>query len=72
MNFTPPLLATVRAHTLIVQGDRDPLYPLELSVEMARAMPNSSLWIVPNAGHGPVIGDKWDQFLAVADAFLCG
>ena len=72
MNFTPPLLATIRARSLIVQGDRDPLYPVELSVEMARAIPNSSLWIVPNAGHGPVIGDKWDQFLATADAFLRG
>jgi len=72
MNFTPPYLATIKARTLIVQGDRDPLYPVELSVEMARAIPNSSLWIVPNAGHGPVIGDKWDQFLATADAFLRG
>jgi hypothetical protein len=26
------------------------------SVELARAIPRSSLWIVPNAGHGPVPG----------------
>ena len=29
MNFTPPYLSTIQARTLIVQGDRDPLYPLK-------------------------------------------
>jgi pimeloyl-ACP methyl ester carboxylesterase len=52
MNFTPPFLSTIQARTLIVQGDRDPFYPVEISVEMARAIPRSSLWIVPNGGHG--------------------
>jgi pimeloyl-ACP methyl ester carboxylesterase len=70
MNFTPPHLATIQARTLIEQGDRDPLYPVELSVEMAKAIPNSSLWIIPNSGHGPVIGEKWREFLAAASAFL--
>jgi pimeloyl-ACP methyl ester carboxylesterase len=70
LNFTPPLLSTIQARTLIVQGDRDPLYPVELSVEMARAIPLSSLWIIPNAGHGPVIGERWAEFLKIAAAFL--
>lgn len=70
MNFTPPYLATIRARTLIVQGDRDPLYPVELSVEMARAIPQSQLWILPNAGHGPVFGEKWADFQKTAIAFL--
>ncbi len=70
MNFTPPYLATIQARTLIVQGDRDPLYPVELSVEMARAIPQSSLWIVPGSGHGPVIGEKWPEFLTTAARFL--
>jgi pimeloyl-ACP methyl ester carboxylesterase len=70
MNFTPPYLATIQARTLIVQGDRDPLYPVELSVEMAKAIPGSSLWIVPNGGHGPVIGERWNEFLQTAAAFL--
>jgi pimeloyl-ACP methyl ester carboxylesterase len=70
MNFTPPYLSTIQARTLIVQGDRDPLYPVELSVEMARAIPRSSLWIVPGRGHGPVLGEKWREFLDVAAAFL--
>jgi pimeloyl-ACP methyl ester carboxylesterase len=70
MNFTSPYLSTIQARTLIVQGDRDPLYPLEISVEMARAIRQSSLWIIPNAVHGPVIGDRWPEFLKTAAAFL--
>jgi pimeloyl-ACP methyl ester carboxylesterase len=70
MDFTPPYLCTIQARTLIVQGDRDPLYPVELSVEMARAIRHSSLWIVPNAGHGPVLGERWHEFLKTAAAFL--
>ena len=70
MNFTPPYLSTIQARTLIVQGDRDTLYPVELSVEMAKAIPQSSLWILPNSGHGPVIGERWPEFLRTSAAFL--
>jgi pimeloyl-ACP methyl ester carboxylesterase len=70
LNFTPPYLGRITARTLIVQGDRDPLYPVEISVEMARAIPQSSLWIVPGAGHGPVLGQRWPEFLKAATAFL--
>lgn len=70
LNFTPPYLSTIQARTLIVQGDRDPLYPVELSLEMYRAIPHSSLWILPNSGHGPVIGERWPQFLIAAADFL--
>ena len=70
LTFTPPYLATIQARTLIVQGDRDPLYPVEISVEMARAIPRSSLWIVPNGGHGPVIGERWPEFLKTSLQFL--
>ncbi len=70
MNFTPPYLNTIQARTLLVQGDRDPFYPVEISVEMARAIPRSSLWIIPGGGHGPVVGDRWPEFVKVAGAFL--
>jgi pimeloyl-ACP methyl ester carboxylesterase len=63
VHFTPPELSRITARTLIVQGDRDPLYPLELSLSMYRALPNSALCVVPAAGHGPI-------FLAAADAFV--
>lgn len=70
MTFMPPHLSTIRARTLIVQGDRDPLYPVQLSVEMAQAIPQSSLWIVPGGGHGAVIGERWPEFLKAAASFL--
>ena len=70
LNFTAPYLSTIQARTLIVQGDHDPLYPVEISVEMAKAIPNSSLWIIPGGGHGPVIGERWPEFLKTAMAFL--
>ena len=70
LNFTPPHLSTIQARTLIVQGDCDPLYPVELSVEMAKAIPQSSLWILPASGHGPVIGERWPEFLKTASSFL--
>lgn len=70
MNFTPPYLSTIQARTLIVQGDRDPLYPIELSVGMTNAIPHANLWIVPNGGHGPVMGETWPEFLKTAALFL--
>jgi pimeloyl-ACP methyl ester carboxylesterase len=70
MNFTPADLAKIRARTLIVQGDRDFLYPVELSVEMYRAIPNSSLWIIPGGSHGPIFVDKAEQFAQTALQFL--
>jgi pimeloyl-ACP methyl ester carboxylesterase len=72
VNFTPPYLATIAAETLIVFGDRDPLYPVSLAFELRAAIPQSHLWVVPNGGHGPVFGDHAPQFAATALAFLQG
>ena len=55
MNFTPPYLSTIRASTLIIQGDRDKYFPIPIAAEMHRSIPNSYLWIVPNGGHVPDI-----------------
>jgi pimeloyl-ACP methyl ester carboxylesterase len=57
LNFTPPYLATITARTLIVHGDRDPLYPVSLALEMYAAIPHSALWIIPEGGHGPIFGE---------------
>src|SRR5579862_2608101 len=70
MNFTPPSLSRIKASTLIVYGDRDPLYPVEMAVEMYRAIPRSALWVVPNGGHGPVFLDAALPFAQTALAFL--
>jgi pimeloyl-ACP methyl ester carboxylesterase len=70
MNFTPPYLSTITARTLIVHGDRDPLYPVEIAMEMRSAIPRSYLWVVPNGGHGPIFGDRAASFVETAMAFL--
>jgi pimeloyl-ACP methyl ester carboxylesterase len=57
MNFTSAVLSTITASTMIIYGDRDPLYPVEIALEMYRAIPKSALWIVPNGGHGPIFFD---------------
>lgn len=53
MNFTPPYLSTITARTLIVHGDRDGFFPIDIPVEMYRAIPHAYLWIIPNGGHQP-------------------
>ena len=72
VNFTPPYLSTIAAETLIVFGDRDPLYPVSLALELRHAIPRSYLWVVPNGGHGPVFGALAPQFRENAQAFLRG
>ncbi len=37
--------------TLIIHGDRDLFFPVDIPVEMKRSIPNSSLSIFPNTGH---------------------
>ena len=72
VNFTPPYLATITAETLIVFGDRDPLYPVSLAFELKQAIGRSYLWVVPNGGHGPVFREAAEQFSATALPFLRG
>ncbi|MFI5317420.1 MAG: alpha/beta fold hydrolase [Myxococcota bacterium] len=70
MSFTPPQLARVSARTLVVYGDRDPLYPVELGLELHRSIPRSALWVVPNGGHGPIFGGGGEPFARAALEFL--
>jgi pimeloyl-ACP methyl ester carboxylesterase len=72
VNFTPPLLGTITARTLIVFGDADPLYPVGLAFELRKSIPRAALWIVPNGGHGPVFGLNANPFAQTAIEFLDG
>jgi len=71
MNFTPPYLSTITARTLIVHGDRDPIYPASLALEMYQAIPRSYLWIIPNGEHGTIF-NMVERFNETAMAFLRG
>jgi pimeloyl-ACP methyl ester carboxylesterase len=54
MNFTGPYLSTITARTLIVHGDRDQFFPVQIPLEMYRSIPKSFLWIIPRGGHVPI------------------
>jgi pimeloyl-ACP methyl ester carboxylesterase len=72
VNFTPQTLSAITAETLIVFGDRDPLYPLSLATELYGAIRKSYLWVVPNGGHGPVFREAAPRFVETAMSFLRG
>lgn len=55
MDFTPPLLSTISAPTLIIHGDRDAFFPVSIPVEEYQAIPEAYLWIVPNGSHVPLL-----------------
>ncbi|MCF7559996.1 alpha/beta hydrolase [Sabulilitoribacter multivorans] len=54
MNFTSPYLATITCPTLIIHGDRDDFFPVDIPISFYKSIPNSYLWIVPNDGHIPI------------------
>ena len=57
VNFTPPMLSTITATTLVVHGDRDPFFPVTIPVGLYQAIPDSYLLVFPNLGHEPFPGD---------------
>jgi pimeloyl-ACP methyl ester carboxylesterase len=70
MSFTAADLSKITARTLIIYGDRDPLYPVDMGVAIYRAIPNAALWVMPNAGHGDIFGDNKAAFVATTQRFL--
>jgi pimeloyl-ACP methyl ester carboxylesterase len=72
MAFTADRLARIEARTLLVHGERDPLYPVELADELHRGIRGSALWMVPREGHVPIYGDARAEFERLAVAFLSG
>jgi pimeloyl-ACP methyl ester carboxylesterase len=73
MNFTTPYLAQIKCPTLIIHGDRDEYFPIKIPVEAYQAIPNASLWIIPNGGHLPNLNPLWsDNILKVSTLFLAG
>jgi pimeloyl-ACP methyl ester carboxylesterase len=72
MSFTAADLSKITARTLVIYGDRDPLYPVEMGVAIYRAIPNAQLWVMPNAGHGDIFGDHKAAFVTTALRFLRG
>jgi pimeloyl-ACP methyl ester carboxylesterase len=72
MAFTREQLGQIAARTLIVHGDRDPYYPVEMALELFHGIPHSALWVVPYGAHGPVFGPLAPAFVRQAVAHLGG
>jgi pimeloyl-ACP methyl ester carboxylesterase len=72
VSFTPPRLARITAETLIVFGDRDPLYPVSPGFDLHTAIPRAYLWVIPGGGHGPIFGNAAPRFAETALSFLRG
>ncbi len=72
VNFTPPVLSTITARTLLVDGDRDAFYPISIPIEMYSSIPASYLWVIPNAGHVPIFGHMAERFVSTVMPFLRG
>lgn len=69
MNFTPQTLSTITARTLVVHGDRDHFFPVEIPVGLVRGIPNAALWMIPGGGHVPIY-DSTVPFTTTALRFL--
>jgi pimeloyl-ACP methyl ester carboxylesterase len=71
MNFTTQDLSTITARTLVVHGDRDRFFPVEIPVSIYRAIPDAALWIIPGGEHAPIY-DPSVPFTSTALRFFDG
>ena len=69
MNFTAQSLSGIMAHTLVVYGDRDRFFPVEIPVSIYRSIPDAVLWIIPGGDHVPIY-DSTVPFTSTALRFL--
>jgi pimeloyl-ACP methyl ester carboxylesterase len=66
---TPADLSAVRQPTLVVNGDDDRMVPTKNSRDLAQRIPNSTLVIYPDAGHGGIF-QFHAEFVSLALDFL--
>jgi pimeloyl-ACP methyl ester carboxylesterase len=59
----------IRAPTLLVWGDHDPLVPAALAADWRRALPQARLVTIPGAGHVPMI-ERPAEFASAVRGFL--
>jgi pimeloyl-ACP methyl ester carboxylesterase len=71
MNFTEQHLSAITARTLVVHGDRDRFFPVDIPVHIHRSIPDAALWIIPGGEHVPIY-DPAVPFTATALRFLDG
>lgn len=50
---TKDLLPLIKAPTYVIAGEKDKYFDTEIAEDISRMIPNTKLWVVPNAGHFP-------------------
>jgi pimeloyl-ACP methyl ester carboxylesterase len=65
----PADLSTIRHHVLVANGDDDRMVPTSNSYDLARRLPNATLRIYPDAGHGGIF-QFHERFVGEALQFL--
>lgn len=76
--MAPEALTKLPVRTLLVWGDRDPAFPLEIPLEMYRSLPHAALWVIPWQGHTSLWPDLGGdakvaaRFVEVVRNFLAG
>jgi pimeloyl-ACP methyl ester carboxylesterase len=69
VNFNNQSLSTINARTLIIHGDRDVFFPVDIPINIYRSIPNAELWIIPGGEHVPIFDSKV-PFISRALQFL--
>jgi pimeloyl-ACP methyl ester carboxylesterase/SAM-dependent methyltransferase len=65
-------LGTLRAPTLVVHGDRDPLFPLGHGRALATEIPGATLLTLPDMGHETPPRSTWDVVVPAVLALTSG
>lgn len=72
-SFTPDVLSAIKATTLIIHGDNDPIAPVSNAWEMYQNIPGAHLWVVPYGWHVPILETKnQEDFMRRLLEFLQG
>ncbi|WP_128546262.1 alpha/beta fold hydrolase [Larkinella soli] len=70
INIPAPVLEKIPTKVLIVNGDSDEIVGLNGAIEMHRHLPNSALWVIPQAGHLALSTDNQQEFIRLTKSFL--
>lgn len=63
-------LRNIQTQVLIVVGDNDDSLPFDDVLNAKKELPNSSLWIVPNTGHGAHRDNNKTDFVRISKQFI--
>jgi len=68
-DLSPEHLASIPVPTLLIWGDRDEFYPLEVALELYEALPNASFWVLPGESHLFMASDAYGGSQVAKESF---